>query len=130
MNALVLLTTVIISAPKLLDHTPVTATLDINLLLMEEDVRYYCGYSLGSVLCFVKVMILMSVLDHSTSANKCVTTLRDRSSVDVRKDMCWTVKEHHVLVNVIFYNSVTFVYLIKLSQQSPALLALVMLTMG
>ena len=29
---------VIISAPTLLDHTPVTATLDIYLLLMEEDV--------------------------------------------------------------------------------------------
>ncbi len=39
MNALVLLMAVIISASTLLlDHTPVTATQDINLMMMEEDV--------------------------------------------------------------------------------------------
>ena len=31
---------VIRSAPTLLDHTPVTATQDINLMLMEEDVSF------------------------------------------------------------------------------------------
>ena len=40
MNALVLLMAVIKSAPTLLDHTPVPATQDINLLLMEENVRF------------------------------------------------------------------------------------------
>ncbi len=52
-------------------------------------------------------MILMSVLD-PTSATKCVPTLRDHSPVDVRQDMCWTVTVHHVLVNVICCNCVTF----------------------
>ena len=41
MNALVLLMAVIISAPTLLDHTPVTATQDIDLLLMEESVSLF-----------------------------------------------------------------------------------------
>ncbi len=38
MNALVLLMAVMISAPTLLDHTSVTATQDIYLLLMEKNV--------------------------------------------------------------------------------------------
>ncbi len=38
MNALVLFMAVIRSASTLLDHTPVTADQDIDLLLMEEDV--------------------------------------------------------------------------------------------
>ncbi len=38
MNALVLLMAVIKSAPTLLDHTTVTVTQDIDLLLMEVDV--------------------------------------------------------------------------------------------
>ena len=41
MNALVLLMAVIRSAPTLLDHTLVTATQDIDLLLVEEDVSSY-----------------------------------------------------------------------------------------
>ncbi len=98
MNALVLLMAVIRSAPTLLDYTPVTATQDIDLLLMEGDVSCYYMGSLGSVIiAYVKVMMLMSVLD-PTSASKCVPTLKDRSPVDVRQDMCWTVTEHHVLV--------------------------------
>ncbi len=88
MNALVLLMAVITSAPTLLDHTPATATQDIDLLLMEEDVSSYYMGSLGSVIIvYVKVMMLMSVLD-PTSASKCVPTLRDHSPVDVRQDMC------------------------------------------
>ena len=40
MNALALLMAVIIPAPTLLDHIPVTATQDTNLLLMEKDVSF------------------------------------------------------------------------------------------
>ena len=80
---------VIIPAPTLLDHTPVAATQDIYLRLMKEGVSYYYRYTVFgiSIIAFVKVTILMSVLDPK-SVIKCVTTLWDRFSVDARQAMC------------------------------------------
>ncbi len=81
---------------------------------------------------YIQVMILTSVLDHPTSVTRCVTTLRDRSPVDVRQDMCWTVTEHRVLVLAI-NTSFTTNYIILFSQKSPALnllSAVIWLAMG
>ncbi len=47
MNALVLRMAVIISAPTLLDHTPVSATQDMSLLPMKEDVSFFIHVALN-----------------------------------------------------------------------------------
>ena len=88
MNALVLLMAVIRSAPTLLDHTPVTATQDIDLLLMEENVTYYLMRTI--VYIYIRSSMLIIRLRLGPPIARCIYTGDDVDECTV-PDVCHQV---------------------------------------